>query len=102
MSAQTLKTAAGPADHAGSTTARSEALLRRDFLKGASVVAAMAVSGQVLLHTTEAWAFAPKAFSAETARTLVKVARDIFPHDKLADQYYGVAVKTYDDKAVDD
>lgn len=75
---------------------------RRAFLKGASIVAAMAVSGPIVLHTEEAWAFEAKAISAEAARSLVKIARDIFPHDKVADQFYAVAVKTYDEKAASD
>jgi hypothetical protein len=83
-------------------SAAKEGLARRDFLKGTTAIAAMVVSGGAVIHTTEAWGFQPKALSANTARTLVKVARDIFPHDKVADKFYAVAVKGYDDKAATD
>ena len=32
-------------------------------------------------------------------KTLILIARDIYPHDKVADQYYAVAMKAYDEKA---
>jgi TAT (twin-arginine translocation) pathway signal sequence len=77
-------------------------IARRDFLKGSTAVAAMVVTGGAVFHTSEAWAFQPKALSADTFRSLVKMARDIFPHDKVADQFYAVAMKAYDDKAATD
>ena len=35
-------------------------------------------------------------------QTLVQMARDIYPHDRLADRFYAVAVKDYDEKAATD
>ena len=35
----------------------------------------------------------------ETMATLIQMARDIYPHDRLADRFYAVAVKGYDDPA---
>jgi len=35
-------------------------------------------------------------------RTIIKMARDIYPHDRLADKYYAIACKTYDEKAASD
>ena len=35
-------------------------------------------------------------------RTLIKMARDIYPHDRLADRFYAVAMKGYDAKAATD
>ena len=32
-------------------------------------------------------------------KTLILVARDIYPHDKVPDRFYAVAMKSYDDKA---
>jgi hypothetical protein len=75
---------------------------RRDFLKGTTAVAAMVVSGAVVFHTTEAWAYEPKMLSADTFRSLVKIGRDIFPHDKVPDQFYAIAMKVYDEKAAID
>jgi hypothetical protein len=86
------------------TAAASEAqardgLPRRDFLKGSTAVAAMVVSGGAVIHTTEAWGFQPKVLSADAFRTLVRAGRDIFPHDRVADRFYAVSMKAYDDKA---
>jgi hypothetical protein len=75
---------------------------RRDFLKGATAVAAMVVTGGAVIHTTEAWGVEAKALSADTFRSLVRIARDIFPHDRVADRFYALAVKGYDEKAATD
>jgi hypothetical protein len=85
------------------TNTTGEAVDRRRFLAGAtSVVASMAISGTAILHVDEAWGLDAKTFSAETMRTLIRMARDIFPHDRIADRYYAVACKTYDEKAGSD
>jgi hypothetical protein len=76
---------------------------RRVFLKGAaSTVPAVAVASTTGLGVTDAWAEDAKALSPATLKTLVKVARDIYPHDILADRYYIVAVKPWDGKAAED
>jgi hypothetical protein len=79
-----------------------QGLGRRDFLKGATAIAAMTISGGAVIHSTEAWGFEPKALSAETFRSLVRIGRDIFPHDRVADRFYAIAMKAYDDKAATD
>jgi hypothetical protein len=78
------------------------ALARRDFLKGTTAIAAMTITGTAVIHTTEAWGLESKALTPGSLRSLVKMARDIFPHDKLSDKFYAVAVKGYDDKAATD
>src|SRR5262245_41440362 len=84
------------------TAQRSEAGLdRRTFIAGASA-ATLVVSSGALIHTTEAWGLAPKTLAPETMRTLIKMARDIYPHDRLDDRFYAVAVKAYDDKSGED
>ncbi|MDU6749669.1 MAG: gluconate 2-dehydrogenase subunit 3 family protein, partial [Bradyrhizobium sp.] len=76
---------------------------RRVFLKGAaSTVPAAAVASATGLGITDAWAEDAKALTPATLKTLVKVARDIYPHDFLADRYYIVAVKPWDGKAAED
>jgi hypothetical protein len=75
---------------------------RRDFLKGLTAVAAMVVSGGAVVHTTEAWGLEATSLTPDTMRTLVKVARDIFPHDKIPDKFYALAVKSYDEKSAKD
>jgi hypothetical protein len=32
-------------------------------------------------------------------RSLIKLARDIYPHDRLADRFYAIAMKSYDVKS---
>jgi hypothetical protein len=76
---------------------------RRRFLTaGGAAIAAMTVSGTAVFHTTESWALEAKALKPETVRSLVKMARDIFPHDRISDRFYAVACKSYDEKAVTD
>jgi hypothetical protein len=71
---------------------------RRAFLTRAAV-STIVISNGALLCFGEAWGLEVKALKPETARTLVKLARDIYPHDRLADRFYAVAVKGYDEKA---
>jgi hypothetical protein len=77
---------------------------RRQFLAGstASAAALMTVTATAVIHTTEAWGLETKALKPEQMRTLIKMARDIFPHDQLADKFYAVACKSYDEKSVSD
>ena len=76
---------------------------RRVFLKGAAtavpVVAAATTAG---FGIEDAWADDAVALTPSTLKTLVKVARDIYPHDFLGDSYYIAAVKPWDDKAAKD
>jgi hypothetical protein len=85
-------------------TADKPALDRRQFLAGstASAVALMTIAGSAVIHTTEAWGLETKALKPEQMRTLIKMARDIFPHDQLADKFYAIACKSYDEKSVAD
>jgi len=76
---------------------------RRVFLKGAaSTVPAVAVAATTGLGVADAWAEEAKTLQPATLKTLVKVARDIYPHDQLADRYYIVAIKPWDAKAAAD
>ncbi len=73
---------------------------RREFLAGSTAaVALMTISGTAVLHTTEAWGLETTALKPEAMRTLIQMARDIFPHDKIADKYYAIACKPYDEQA---
>jgi hypothetical protein len=76
---------------------------RRVFLKGAATavpVAAVATSTGIGIN--DAWAEDATALTPATLKTLVKVARDIYPHDMLVDSYYITAVKPWDGKAAKD
>ena len=73
---------------------------RREFLAGSTAaVALMTISGTAVLHTTEAWGLETTTLTPESMRTLIQMARDIFPHDRVADKYYAVACKPYDEAA---
>ena len=76
---------------------------RRSFLAGASATAtAIFVSGTAIIHPIEAWGLEATALKPETMLTLVKMARDVYPHDHVPDRFYAVAVKGYDAKAAKD
>ena len=81
--------------------AKGPSLDRRRFLAGTGA-AAIAISGGALIHAREAWGLEVKALKPDTVLTLIKMARDIYPHDKLADRFYAVAMKSYDEKAAKD
>jgi hypothetical protein len=83
------------------TTAReAPGVDRRSFMAG-SATAAIVVAGGALIHSGEAWGLEVKNLKPETMRTLIKMARDIFPHDRVADKFYAAAMKGFDDKASD-
>jgi hypothetical protein len=76
---------------------------RRIFLQGAASVAPVAaVATSVSLGIEDAWAADATTLTPATLKTLVKVARDIYPHDFLVDSYYITAVKPWDGKAAKD
>jgi hypothetical protein len=86
-----------------SERSESDRLDRRQFLGGsAAAVAWMLVTGSAVIHITEAWGIETKTLKPETMRTLIKLARDIYPHDRLDDRYYAVACKSYDEKSATD
>jgi hypothetical protein len=76
---------------------------RRVFLKGAAAAApVVVVAASTGLAVEDAWADDAAALTPATLKTLVKVARDIYPHDFLGDSYYITAVKPWDAKAAKD
>jgi hypothetical protein len=74
---------------------------RRKFIAGCGT-AALVISGAAVMHPGEAWGLEVKNLTPDTMRTLIRLARDIYPHDRVADRFYAVAVKSYDDKAGSD
>jgi hypothetical protein len=76
---------------------------RRVFLKGAATaVPTVAIATSAGLGVSDAWADDATTLTPATLKTLVKMARDIYPHDFLADSYYITAVKPWDGKAAKD
>jgi hypothetical protein len=72
---------------------------RRDFLAQTAAVSTIIISGTALINQGEAWGLEAKNLKPETMRTLIKLARDIYPHDRLADRFYAEGVKSFDAKA---
>lgn len=71
---------------------------RRDMLvKGGAVAAAASVMPMSIVRAAE-----PVALSKDSFATLVKMARDIYPHDKIADKYYAAVIDSLDKAAKDD
>ncbi|QFU07302.1 hypothetical protein PARPLA_01175 [Rhodobacteraceae bacterium THAF1] len=71
-------------------------LTRRQLLQGASAVGAFAIGSGYVAGTNAAWATEMRALKPKSFATLVQMARDIYPHDQIADEYYAIAVKGYD------
>jgi hypothetical protein len=76
---------------------------RRVFLQGAATaVPTVAIVTSAGLGVSDAWADDASTLTPTTLKTLVKVARDIYPHDFLGDSYYITAIKPWDGKAAKD
>lgn len=75
-------------------------LTRRQLLARATSAGATFVVGSSFIAASDAaWASELDAIKPETFATLVQMARDIYPHDKVPDEHYVVAVKGYDTPA---
>ena len=77
---------------------------RRGFLAGsAATVAAVAATGGTVLEEAHAVPVEDgQAAQTERARTLVKFARDLFPHDRLDDSFYEKAIMPLQAEAAKD
>ncbi|MBN2741527.1 MAG: Twin-arginine translocation pathway signal [Rhodobacteraceae bacterium] len=79
------------------TKVSPKGLTRRQLLSRATVAGASFVVGTGFMAARNAaWATELTALKPTTFATLVQMARDIYPHDKIDDQYYVKAVKGYD------
>ena len=75
----------------------AKGITRRQLLARATAVGAAFVVGEGFLASRNAvWATELSSLQPETFATLVQMARDIYPHDQIVDEYYVVAVKGYD------
>jgi hypothetical protein len=84
---------------------RSPGLSRRELLKrgaASGVGALLVVSGTAVICPPQAWGVETTALKPETMATLIQLARDIYPHDRLADRFYAIAVKGHDETAAKD
>ncbi|OYU37409.1 MAG: Twin-arginine translocation pathway signal [Pseudorhodobacter sp. PARRP1] len=72
-------------------------ITRRALLSRSLATWALAVSGAGFIAAPDAaWALEVTVITPEQMATLMQMARDIYPHDKVGDQYYAIAVKGYD------
>jgi hypothetical protein len=73
-------------------------LTRRQLLSQSLAAAgALAVTGAGFIAAPNAaWALEVTEITPEQMATLLQMARDIYPHDQVADRFYAVAVKGYD------
>jgi hypothetical protein len=78
---------------------------RRRFLQSTGLatvaVAAGGLGAAPLFEARAVWA-ATRIISPSQAATLVVMARHLFPHDALGDQYYAAAVAALDEQAAED
>jgi len=78
-------------------------LTRRALISRGAAVGAIAIAGPGFVAAPDAaWALETKGLAPQTMATLIQIARDIFPHDRVADRYYAAAVKGHDDAAEGD
>lgn len=72
-------------------------LTRRQLLQGSVVAGTIAVAGTGFIAAPNAaWALEVAELTEHQLATLLQMARDIYPHDKVGDEYYAIAIKGYD------
>lgn len=72
---------------------------RRIFLRGAATAVPAAAVAATLFTAEASWAAEARNLRPRTLVVLAKLARDIYPHDRIPDRLYASAVLSYDDKA---
>ncbi len=79
------------------TSNERKGLTRRALLARSVAAGALTVTGAGFIAAPDAaWALEVTAISEHEMATLLQMARDIYPHDRIADSHYAVAVKGYD------
>jgi hypothetical protein len=73
---------------------------RRSFVK--SSTAALILTPTAVIHPVESWGLEAKGLAPGAVQTLIQASRDIYPHDRVADRFYAVAVKDFDTKTAVD
>ena len=72
-------------------------LTRRGLLsRGIAAGATLVIGGGFVAANDAAWAVETTTLKPETMAVLIQMARDIYPHDRVADRNYAIAVKGYD------
>jgi len=79
------------------TELNPKGLTRRELISRATAAGAGFVVGAGFIAAPNGvWALEIKELQPETFATLLQMARDIYPHDRVGDEYYVVAIKGYD------
>ena len=77
-------------------------LKRREFLQSlgtaTAVVVAAASGAATILATNEAWAVELASLDAHQGEVLMRMTRQLYPHDMLGDVYYAEVVAAFDAK----
>ncbi len=77
------------------TTAKG--MTRRELLsRSIAAGSAFVVGAGFVAAPDAAWAIETRALKPETMATLIQMARDIYPHDRVGDEFYVIAVKGHD------
>jgi len=78
-------------------TLSKKGMTRRELLaRSMAVGATFVVGADFVAGKGGAWAMETTAIKPESMATLIQMARDIYPHDHVADSFYATAVKGYD------
>jgi hypothetical protein len=79
---------------------------RRQFLQASSVAvagtAAAVGTGTLLVDPGGAWAMSLQTLNEHAALTLLKMTRDLYPHDRLGDVHYAKVVESLDQQSAGD
>lgn len=78
---------------------RKQGMTRRQLLSQSALFGAGFVIGAGFVAgkaSASNWALEVQHLNPETMATLIQMARDIYPHDQVGDQFYAIAVKGYD------
>ncbi|MFI4986605.1 MAG: gluconate 2-dehydrogenase subunit 3 family protein [Alphaproteobacteria bacterium] len=78
-------------------------LSRRLFLKSTgAAVGIVTVGSSVLMASDGAWAMSMMKIDAGAAKTLIRMARDLYPHDTIDDAVYAKVIEKLDQDAAKD
>jgi hypothetical protein len=82
---------------------QGDGLPRRDFLRSSGItVTALAAGGSMIFGRNHAWAVAATSLDPHITQTLLVMTHDLFPHQRLGEQYYAVVVDALDKQAAGD
>ena len=84
------------------TVYQQPGLSRRELLKRGAIGAALIIAGRAVISPDRAWGLEATSLKPEPIATLIRMARDTYPHDRLPDRFYAIAIKGHDTKAAED